>query len=60
MMLSSLSFLRIYYHCERDYNAGTGNFVYVGQYCAVQVWPQMFKKMDKALFNSIFEKMVDF
>ena len=37
LILSYVCFSKIYYHRERNYNAGTGNFVYVGECCFIWV-----------------------
>ena len=61
MTLSSVCVSRIYYRNARNQNAGTGNFVYVGEYivlpdCVIEAWRQVFKKWPNP-YPKIFFRM---
>ena len=60
MVLSSVRFLKIYHCSEINCNAGTGNFVYVGECCVIRAWPQILKKWEKPHLKLFLRKSFDF
>ena len=59
-MLTSVCVSRIYHCSERKKNAGTGNFVYVGENTALYEHSLRFLKKGKASFITNFEKAFKF
>ena len=50
MMLSSVCVSRMYYHNERNKNAGTGNFVFVGEYTVLcEYCPRFLKNVQNPI-----------